>query len=257
MVPVQAGQWMVLLAATVRKALEFHEERDLTRSSRRILVVDDDLDTCALIVDALSGEDYTICSCMGGEQALDLLKRESFDLVLADIKMPRVTGVDLLQHVREKSRETGVILMTAHASIDTAIQAVRHNASDYLIKPFSLPELRRRVRDALPDEGEPYHDYQYRDLRIDPDARRAWTGEHEVELTRQEFDVLAWLFRRRGYTATWQELLRRVWGYDNPQKEDVSILRSCIRRLRRKLGDNARDPKYIFNRWGEGYRLGE
>ena len=229
----------------------------MDRSNRRILVVDDDLDTCALIVDILSDEDYSICSCMGGEQALDLLGHESFDLVLADIKMPRITGVDLLQHIRKTSRDTKVILMTAYASIDTAIQAVRHDASDYLVKPFSLSELRRRVRDALPDDGEPYHDYQYRDLSIDLDARRTWVGEYEVELTRQEFDVLAWLFGRRGWTVTWQELLRRVWGYDNPQKEHVSILRSCIRRLRNKLGDNARDPKYIYNRWGEGYRLGE
>lgn len=229
----------------------------MDRSSKQILVVDDDLDTCALIVDVLSGENYSICSCMGGEQALDLLARERFDLVLADIKMPRITGLDLLQYIRETNRDTRVILMTAYASIDTAIQAVRHDASDYLVKPFSLKELRRRVRDALPDKDEPYLDYQYRDLRIDLDARRAWTGEYEVELTRQEFDVLAWLFRRRGCTVTWHELLRRVWGYADPQKEQISILRSCIRRLRHKLGDNARDPKYIYNRWGEGYRLGE
>jgi two-component system copper resistance phosphate regulon response regulator CusR len=229
----------------------------LERPNKRILVVDDDLDTCALIVDVLSGENYSICSCMGGEQALDLLAHERFDLVLADIKMPRITGLDLLQYIRGTSRDTRVILMTAYASIDTAIQAVRYDASDYLVKPFSVKELRRRVRVALPDEVEPYHDYQYRDLRIDLDARRAWTGEYEVELTRQEFDVLVWLFRRRGCTVTWQELLRRVWGYNDPQKEHISILRSCIRRLRHKLGDNARDPKYIYNRWGEGYRLGE
>lgn len=227
------------------------------QSCRRILVVDDDQDTCALIVDILSDKDYSICSCMGGEQALDLLAKESFDLVLADIKMPLITGVDLLQYIRETSRDTKVILMTAYASIDTAIQAVRHDASDYLVKPFSLSELRQRVRDALPDDAEPYQDFRYRDLRIDPGARRVWAGEHEVELTRQEFDVLAWLFRRRGCTVSWQELMRRVWGYDDPQKEHVGILRSCIRRLRQKLGDNARAPKYIYNRWGEGYRLGE
>ncbi|MFN2186439.1 MAG: response regulator transcription factor [Anaerolineae bacterium] len=225
--------------------------------SNRILVVDDDLDTCALVVDILSGEDYLLRSCMGGEQALNLLEQERYDLVLADIKMPDMSGVDLLQHIREVSRDTKVILMTAHASIDTAIQAVRHDASDYLVKPFTLRELRRRVRDVLSGQGSADHVYQYRDLSIDLDARRAYVGEREVELTRQEFDILALLFRRQGCTVSWQELLRRVWGDEDPQKENVGILRSCIRRLRQKLDDNARAPKYIHNRWGEGYRLGE
>ncbi|NIV31752.1 MAG: response regulator [Anaerolineae bacterium] len=228
----------------------------MNRSSRRILVVDDDLDTCALIVDALSDEGYVICACTGGEQALDVLGHESFDLVLTDIKMPSVTGVDLLQRIRETNRDTSVILMTAYASIDTAIQAVRHDAADYLIKPFATQDLRQRVRDALPEAVGVYHDHQYRDLRINLDARRVWAGEYELELTRQEFDVLALLLQRKGCTVTWQELLQQVWGYQDPQKEQAKIVRSCIRRLRKKLRDHARDPKYIYTRWGEGYRLG-
>ena len=228
----------------------------MDRSSGRILVVDDDLDTCVFVVDALASEGYSICSCMDSEQALDLLGHERFDLVLPDIKMPRVTGVDILQHIRETGRDTSVILMTAYASIDTAIQAVRHDAADYLVKPFSTHDLRQRIRDALPDDVSYPHLYQYRDLCVDLDARRAWVGEYEVELTRQELDVLVLLFQRKGCTVTWQELLRRVWGYREPQKEQAKIVRSCIRRLRKKLGENARDPKYIYTWWGEGYRLG-
>ena len=161
----------------------------MDRSNKRILIVDDDLDTCALVVDTLSDEGYAIFSCMSGEQALDLLGHERFDLVLTDIKMPHVTGIDLLQNIREMDHSTSVILMTAYASIDTAVQAVRHDASDYLIKPFSTKELRQRVREALSEDGGAYHGDQYRDLRIDLDARRAWLGEYEVHLTRQEFDL--------------------------------------------------------------------
>lgn len=222
----------------------------------RILIVDDDAETCDLIVEALYEENYSIRTCMGGEQALDLLEQECFALVLADIKMPHVSGVDLLQHIQETTCDTKVILMTAYASIDTAIQAVRHDAFDYILKPLSLRELRQRVQEALSGGDEANDPYQYRDLRINLDSRRVWVGEREVELTRQEFDVLTLLFRRRGCTISWQELLRRVWDQNDPQREDVGVLRSCIRRLREKLGDNARDPKYIYNRWGEGYRLG-
>ena len=228
----------------------------MKRSNSRILIVDDDSEICHLIAEALSDEKYSIRACTGGEQALDLLDQECFDLVLADIKMPHVSGVDLLQNIEQMACDTKVILMTAYASVDTAIQAVRHGAFDYVVKPFSLRELRQRVQEALLDGEQANDPYRYRDLRIDLDARRAWVGEREVELTRQEFDVLALLFRRRGCTISWQELLRRVWDQDDPQKEDVGVLRSCIRRLREKLGDSARDPQYVYNRWGEGYRLG-
>jgi two-component system KDP operon response regulator KdpE len=147
--------------------------------------------------------------------------------------------------------------MTAYASLDTAIQALRGDADDYLVKPFSLKELRQRVREALPDEEDPKGVFRYRGLCVDVNARRVWVDEREVELTRQEFDVLACLAERQRCTISWQELMQRVWGYSEPSRDSVGTLRSCIRRLRQKLGDNARSPRYIITRWGEGYRLGE
>lgn len=229
----------------------------MARSSKRILVVDDDPDTCALIIDVLTDDGYTVCSRLSGERALEVLRQERFDLVLADIKMPRVSGLDLLGRIRDTGRDTKVIMMTAYASTESAIQALRRGASDYLVKPFSLKDLRSRVRQALSEEVGVGRIRCYLDLCIALNARRVWVGEREVELTRQEFDLLACLFERRGCTVTWQELLERVWGTDEPRKENLGTLRSCIRRLRHKLGDDARGPRYIFNRWGEGYRLGE
>ena len=178
-------------------------------------------------------------------------------MVLADIKMPRVSGLDLLGRIRDTSRDTKVILMTAYASIESAVQALRDGASDYLVKPFPLKDLRSRVRQALSEGVGVGQILCYLDLCIAFNARRVWVGEREVELTRQEFDLLAALFERRGCTVTWQDLLERVFGIDEPRKENLGTLRSCIRRLWQKLGDDARRPRYIFNRWGEGYRLGE
>jgi DNA-binding response OmpR family regulator len=221
-----------------------------------VLVVDDDAGTCALIVDVLQGDGYQVDSCLNGEQARDALAEEGYDLLLADIKMPRVTGIDLLQYAQENCLDTVVILMTAYASLDTAILALRGEAFDYLIKPFALTDLRQRVREALEDEVDEEQERRYLDLYLDSDARRVWVGEREVELTRHEFDVLACLFERKGCTVSWQELLQRVWGYREPDRSNLGTLRSCIRRLRQKLGDDARSPRYIFNRWGEGYRLG-
>ena len=225
-------------------------------SSKWILVVDDDADTCTMIHEVLSDEGYTVQWCLSGEEAGDLLAQDRFDLVLADIKMPRISGIELLQQVRERCLDVRVILMTAYASLDTAIQALRGDADDYLVKPFSLQELRQRVEQALLDEQDAEGVFRYRDLRVDTNARRVWLGGHEVALTRQEFDVLACLAERPRCTVSWQQLMKRVWGYSEPTKADVGTLRPCIRRLRLKLGDNAREPRYIINRWGEGYRLG-
>lgn len=229
----------------------------MLRSSKRILVVDDEPDTCALLTDVLTSDGYSVTSYLSGRKACSALEQEQFDLVLADIKMPNVTGIDLLLHVRKKRIKTRVILITAYASLETAVQALRGEALDYLIKPFILHELRQRVAEALSNDKDMDRELSYLDLHINLHARRVWVGEREVMLTRQEFDVLACLFEWQGCTVSWEELLQRVWGYSEPDRDNMGALRSCIRRLRQKLGDDARSPRYIVNKWGEGYRLGE
>jgi DNA-binding response OmpR family regulator len=232
----------------------------LPLSLKRVLVVDDDSDTCALIVDILEEDGYELYQCTDSVHALEILSRERFDLILADIKMPEVTGIDLLLHVRRMDLDAKVILMTAYASLHTAIQALRGEAFDYLIKPFSLNELRQRVRQAFQCEmtaGRHGTVMRHKDLTVDLDARRVWIQEREISLSLKEFDVLAYLCQNKGRVVPNQEMLRRVWAYDEPSTVNVDTVRTCIRRLRKKLGDSARSPHYIFNKWGAGYYLGE
>lgn len=232
----------------------------MEQSSMRILVVEDDADTCALIVDILEEDGYDVHPCSCGEEALKALKQEQFDLVLSDIKMPRITGIDLLLHVRRMGLDTEVMLMTAYASLQTAVQALRGEAFDYLIKPFSLNELRGRVRQALQTQSSAPRRravMHYQDLSIDQNARRVWRGEREVKLTRLEFDVLAYLCAHQGCAISRQKLLQEVWERNALTDRSVATLRSCIRRLRRKIEDDAGDPRYLFNVWGVGYQLGE
>lgn len=227
--------------------------------SGRVLVVDDDQDTRELVVDVLRQEGYQIRSCATGEQAVALLAQETFDLILSDIKMPGITGVELLRHVRARGLDTIVILMTAYASVETAVQALRGEAFDYLIKPFSLPELRQRVRHALRIRNEPRvrHTVEhYQDLSIDYQARRVWVGEREVKLSNLEFRVLAYFFECMGRPVYPEELLDRVWSVAAPEECSSEGVRSMVHRLRRKLGDDGRNPRYIKNVWGVGYQLG-
>jgi two-component system, OmpR family, response regulator VanR len=226
-------------------------------SLMRILVVDDDADTCALIADILEDEGYRVHPCLSGERALEILKHEPFDLILSDIRMPRVTGIDLLLQVRRMKLPTEVILITAYASLETAVQALRGEAFDYLVKPFSLTDLRESVRRALTegrDRSRSQALVQYRQLAVDVKGRRVWLRDNPVELTRLEFNLLAYLIQRLGCTVPAQELLERVWDED---ERSVETLRSCVRRLRNRLSDDGQDPEYIKNVWGVGYQLGE
>jgi DNA-binding response OmpR family regulator len=232
----------------------------LEQSLQRILVADDDADTRTLIVSVLEGEGYEVHSCSTGSQALRVLRRERFDLVLADIKMPRLSGIDLLLQVRRLALDTEVILMTAYASVQSAVQALRGEAFDYFIKPFSLDELRQRVHQAVRVASTREHRHSishYLDLSIDRNARRVWVGKHEVKLTRLEFDVLACLFERLGCAVPLEVLLQEVWGHDDPDSQSPAAVKSCVFRLRKKLGDSSHRPRYISNVWGVGYQLGE
>ncbi|MFN2290974.1 MAG: response regulator transcription factor [Anaerolineae bacterium] len=227
--------------------------------AKQILVVDDDPDTCALITDILQDDGYSVYPCLSGERAMDALKRRRFDLVLTDIKMPRITGIDLLLHVRRMELDTEVILMTAYASLKTAVQALRGEAFDYLVKPFSLNDLRQRVREALdkePGAKRASGIAHEKDMTVDLNALRVWIDDDEIELTRQEFKVLAYLMIERGRIVPWEELVEKLWG-DEADDRTASTLRSCIRRLRHKLGDDAQNPRYVKNVWGVGYQIGE
>jgi DNA-binding response OmpR family regulator len=232
----------------------------LAQSAGRILVVDDDPDTRTLIQDILDEEDYEVQVCSSGEHALALLGEERFDVVLSDIKMPGISGTDILLHVRRKNLDTEVVLMTAYASVQSAVEALRGEAFDYLTKPFSLRELRQVIRQAIRTHPAPRQGravMHYKDLSVDQKARRVWVTEREVKLTRLEFDVLAYLFDNMGDTISRQELLERVWGCNASGERSDDTVKSCISRLRRKLGDNAQNTVYIHNVWGVGYKLGD
>jgi two-component system response regulator VanR len=223
---------------------------------KRVLVVDDEPDTRVLIWDILSEEGYEVHLCSGGEQALERLERRSFDLILADIKMPGMDGMELLTRARAKAPNTRVIMMTAYASIDTAIQAIREQAFDYLVKPFDLDDFRQRVSRAL-DSKNLSAVMHYRDLTIDRQARWVWVADRKVSLTRLEFNTLAYLFEHAGYAVSTEDLLQDVWECEDTEERSVATVKSCVSRLRKKIGDDANDPRYIFNVWGVGYRLGE
>jgi len=232
----------------------------LDQLPKRVLVVEDDSDTLQLIVEVLEEEGFRAQPCADGDRALRILKQEAFDLVLADIKMPRMTGTDLLFQIRNLGLDTRVILMTAYASVETAVLAVRGSAVDYLSKPFTLKELRERVRRALqlPHSIErPREVRTFLELTLDEDARKIWKRDIEVPLTRLEFNVLAYLFRSQGQVVSAEELLQQSWPREHAYERNPTTVKSCIFRIRKKIEDDSTHPMYIRNVWGRGYQFGE
>ncbi|MBN1135346.1 MAG: response regulator transcription factor [Anaerolineae bacterium] len=232
----------------------------MDRPLGRVLVVEDDSDTLQLIVEVLEEDGFQAQPCADGERALRLLKQEVFDLVLADIKMPRMTGTGLLFQIRNLGLDTKVILMTAYASLETAVQAVRGDASDYLVKPFSLKELRRQVRRALEMPTQPLRPREcltFGDLVLDQDARKVWKCGREIPLTRLEFNVLDHLFRLQGQVVSVEELLQQNWPRQHANDRNPTVVKSCIFRLRQKIEDDPCHPVYVHNVWGRGYQFGE
>jgi DNA-binding response OmpR family regulator len=150
--------------------------------------------------------------------------------------------------------------MTAYASLETAVQAVRGDAFDYLVKPFTLKELRGLVRHALQmpkQTGRPREVWTYLDLTLDQDARKVWKRGREVPLTRLEFNVLAHLFRSQGQVVSVEELLQQNWPRQHAHERSPTTVKSCVFRLRKKIEDDSRQPAYIHNVWGRGYQFGE
>lgn len=225
----------------------------------RILVVDDDRDTRLLLVDVLQQDGYEALACASGAEVLDVLRMEHFDLLLADIKMAGMSGMDLLARIRAIPLDIAFIVVTGYGSKETAIEALRNGASDYLEKPFTLEQLRTAVGRALPAQS-PQERWRgvrsYADLTIDVGAHRTLVSGSEVELTRIEFDMLAYLFGRLGCPVHVQELLEHVWDEKKPGTRGPATVKSCVYRLRRKIGDDAARPRFIRNVWGVGYQLG-
>ena len=233
------------LAQTVRQA---------DRVALRILAVDDDPQALRLVMEALSSSGYQGIGASDAEEARRWIALEPPDLMLLDVMLPGVNGIELMQEIR-RSYSVPVIFLSAYGQEELVARAFDHGAADYMVKPFSATELDARIRAALRRGGEleSTPPYVLDELRIDYDARQVTLGERPVRLTSIEYRVLEELSRNSGRVVTHAQLLRRVWGGESDG--DVRPMRTVISALRRRLGDHADNPKYIFTEPRVGYRM--
>ena len=221
----------------------------------KILVVDDEPNIVNTVQAYLEKEGYTVHTALDGPSALKAARAFRPDLVVLDIMLPGMDGLEVLRRLRQES-DVYVLMLTAKAEETDKIVGLSVGADDYLTKPFSPRELVARVKAILRrgragDMGEPA--LVFRHLRIDPDARQVWKDDELVELTPIEFDLLQALARHRGRVLSREQLIEQVWGYD--YYGDERVVDVHIGRLRKKVENDPAHPALIVTVRGAGYRL--
>ena len=224
--------------------------------ARKVLVVDDEKLIVKGIRFSLEQDGMDVDCAYDGQEALDLIQKNEYDVVLLDVMLPVLTGFEVCQQVREFS-DVPIIMLTAKGDDMDKILGLEYGADDYITKPFNILEVKARIKAIIRRSNAGHsHDENpklltYDVLKVDCDSRRAYIDEKEVNLTAKEFDLLELLMIHPNKVYSREELLNTVWGYDYPG--DVRTVDVHIRRLREKIENKPSDPKYIHTKWGVGY----
>ena len=217
--------------------------------SKRVLVVDDEKLIVKGIRFSLEQEGMEVDCAYDGEEALEKAKEKEYDMILLDIMLPKLTGLEVCQQIREFS-SVPIIMLTAKGEDMDKILGLEYGADDYITKPFNIKAIMRRMRkeEAKESFGKTLVSG---DLKLDCEGRRVFIAGKEINLTAKEFDVLELLAKNPNKVYSRENLLNLVWGYEYPG--DVRTVDVHIRRLREKIEAVPSDPKYVHTKWGIGY----
>jgi two-component system KDP operon response regulator KdpE len=223
---------------------------------KNILVVDDESQITRVLKTTLSAQGYGVRTAADGLQALHEMKNWAPDLIITDLRMPNMGGLELCRKVRNDSR-VPIIVLSVKGEEAVKVEALDAGADDYVTKPFSVNELLARVRVALRRSSAPEQEetsvIDCGDFHIDLPCRRVEVGGEEVRLTPKEFDVLVYLARHPDKVITHRALLAAVWGPNS--LNETEYLRVCIGHLRKKIEPKETSPRYIVTEPWVGYRF--
>lgn len=223
---------------------------------KRVLIVDDEKLIVKGIRFSLEQDGMQVDCAYDGEEALMFAKSNSYDMILLDIMLPKLTGFEVCQQIREFS-SVPIIMLTAKGDDMDKILGLEYGADDYITKPFNILEVKARIkaimRRAEPKaaSGEKAGSLESGDMRLDCEGRRAYVSGREIGLTAKEFEVLELLMRNPNKVYGRDKLLKLVWGADYPG--DVRTVDVHIRRLREKIEENPSEPRFVHTKWGVGY----
>lgn len=223
---------------------------------KKVLVVDDEKLIVKGIRFSLEQDGMEVDCAYDGEEAIEYAKNNQYDIILLDVMLPKFTGFEVCQQVREFSN-VPIVMLTAKGDDMDKILGLEYGADDYITKPFNILEVKARIK-AILRRGSAKEDSEQKqevmeagDMKLDCEGRRLYIAEEEVNLTAKEFDVLELLVMNPNKVYSREKLLNLIWGEDYPG--DVRTVDVHIRRLREKIEKNPSEPKYVHTKWGVGY----
>lgn len=222
--------------------------------AKKVLVVDDEKLIVKGIRFSLEQDGMDVDCAYDGEEALEMIKNKEYDIILLDVMLPKLTGFEVCQQVREFSN-IPIVMLTAKGEDMDKILGLEYGADDYITKPFNILEVKARlkaiIRRTAPKPKEALKTIESGDMRLDCDGRRVYIAGKEINLTAKEFELLELLVVNANKVYSRENLLKLVWGNDYPG--DVRTVDVHIRRLREKIEQNPSEPKYVHTKWGVGY----
>ena len=224
----------------------------------KVLVVDDEKLIVKGIKFSLEQDGMDVDVAYDGEEALNLIKTEEHDLVVLDVMLPKMDGLEVCQQTRGFS-QVPIIMLTAKDEDMDKIMGLEYGADDYMTKPFNILELKARIKAILrrsvkksdAQKLQQKKTVKIRNIELQIESRRVFIDEKEVNLTAKEFDILQLLMENQGRVYSRDSLLKKIWGSDYPG--DARTVDVHVRRLREKIETNPSEPEFIFTKWGVGY----
>ncbi len=228
----------------------------MKKMGKKVLVVDDEKLIVKGIRFSLEQDGMEVDCAYDGEEAIEYAKTNQYDIILLDVMLPKFTGFEVCQQVREFSN-VPIVMLTAKGDDMDKILGLEYGADDYITKPFNILEVKARIKAILrrgvtkEDTAQQQEVIESGDMKLDCDGRRLYIADEEINLTAKEFDVLELLVMNPNKVYSREKLLNLVWGEDYPG--DVRTVDVHIRRLREKIEKNPSEPKYVHTKWGVGY----
>lgn len=223
---------------------------------KKVLIVDDEKLIVKGLRFTLEQDGMEVDCAYDGEEAIEAAKHREYDVVLLDVMLPKFTGFEVCQQIREFSNMP-IIMLTAKGDDMDKILGLEYGADDYITKPFNILEVKARIKAIMRrnaravSENDDAKVIVFGDMKLDSEGRRVFIVGNEINLTAKEFDVLELLIMNPNKVYSRENLLNIVWGYDYPG--DVRTVDVHIRRLREKIEENPSEPKYVHTKWGVGY----
>lgn len=222
--------------------------------AKKVLVVDDEKLIVKGIRFSLEQDGMEVDCAYDGEEALEMIRNKEYDIILLDVMLPKLTGFEVCQHIREFS-SVPVVMLTAKGEDMDKILGLEYGADDYITKPFNILEVKARIKAIIrrtsPKPKEADKVIESGDMKLDCEGRRVYISGREINLTAKEFELLELLVVNANKVYSRENLLKLVWGSSYPG--DVRTVDVHIWRLREKIESNPSEPKYVHTKWGVGY----